>query len=34
MTRRDYTNAEGYICPTENSAVRGKEKGDGLSRMD
>lgn len=26
MTRRDYTNAEGYICPTENSAVRGKEK--------
>ena len=27
MTRRDYTNAEGYICPTENSAVRNVDRG-------
>lgn len=21
MTRRDYTNASGYFCPTENTAI-------------
>jgi len=27
MVRRDYTNAEGYICPTENAAVRNVDRG-------
>ena len=27
MVRRDYTNAEGYICPTENEAVRNVDRG-------
>ena len=26
-TRRDYTNASGYICPTENAAVYNVDRG-------
>lgn len=26
-TRRDYTNASGYICPTENAAIYNVDRG-------
>lgn len=26
MTRRDYTNQHGYICPTENEAIRNADR--------
>lgn len=26
-TRRDYTNASGYICPTENTAIYNADRG-------